>query len=162
MRGEIDNDTSPPDGPTIRVVAGKLHITTTTAEDALIASGLPIYQRGDGLVQPVVREVPASHGRTTLAAGLGEMNTYSLVDLMCATAEYERYDARSKDWVRINPPAQIAQTLLSRQGKWRFPVVAGIITTPTLRPDGSLLTAPGYDAATRLYHVANPSLTAPS
>jgi putative DNA primase/helicase len=158
VRGQVDEAKSPSDGPVIQVVAGKLHITTTAAEDALIASGLPIYQRGDGLVQPVVREVPASRGRTTLAAGLGEMNAYSLVDLMCATAEYERYDARSEAWVRINPPTQIAQTLLSRQGKWRFPVVAGIITTPTLRPDGSLLTAPGYDAATRLYHVADPSL----
>jgi hypothetical protein len=145
-------------GPVIRVIAGQLHITTTAAEDALIASGLPIYQRGDGLVQPVTREVPASRGRMTLAAGLGEMNVYSMVDVMCATAEYERYDARSEDWVRINPPAQIAQTLLSRHGKWRFQVIAGIITTPTLRPNGTLLTAPGYDAATRLYHVADPSL----
>jgi hypothetical protein len=145
-------------GPVIRVVAGELHITTTAAEDALIASGLPIYQRGDGLVQPIIREVPASRGRMTLAAGLGEMTVPSVVDVMCATAEYEKFDARSKDWVRINPPLQVAQILLSRQGKWRFPVVAGIITTPTLRPDGSLLTAPGYDPATRLYHVADPSL----
>ena len=158
VRGELDERQTHGDGPTIRVIAGKLHITTTEAEDALIASGLPIYQRGDGLVQPVVREVPASRGRTTLAAGLGEMNPYSLVDLMSATAQYERYDARSEDWMRINPPNQVAQTLLSRQGRWRFPVVAGIITTPTLRPDGTLLTAPGYDAATRLYHVADPSL----
>jgi phage gp37-like protein len=39
---------------------------------------------------------------------------------------------------------------LARVGEWGFPVVAGIITTPTMRPDGSLLTQPGYDAATRL------------
>jgi len=69
---------------------------------------------------------------------------------MCATAEYEKYDARSEDWVRINPPAHVAQILLSRQGKWRFPAIAGIITTPTLRPDGSLLAAPGYDPATKV------------
>jgi putative DNA primase/helicase len=86
----------------------------------------------------------------TLAAGLGEMNVYSLVDAMCATAEYDKYDARSEDWVRINPPAHVAQILLSRQGKWRFPAIAGIITTPTLRPDGSLLAAPGYDPATKV------------
>jgi hypothetical protein len=41
-------------GPIIRVVAGELRKNATAAEDALIASGLPkIYQRGDGLVQPV-------------------------------------------------------------------------------------------------------------
>jgi hypothetical protein len=158
VRGEVDDSTPEIDGPVIRVVAGRLHITTTEAESALIASGLPIYQRGDGLVQPIIREVAASHGRMTLAAGLGEMNVYSMVDVMCATAEYERYDARSKDWIRINPPAQIAQTLLSRQGKWHFPVIAGIVTTPTLRPDGTVLVAAGYDPATRLYHVKDDTL----
>jgi putative DNA primase/helicase len=158
VRGQVDEAKPPSAGPVIQVVAGKLHITTTAAEDALIASGLPIYQRGDCLVQPITREVAASRGRMTLAAALGDLNVYSLVDIMCGTAEFERYDARADDWVRINPPTQIAQILLSRQGKWHFPVVAGIITTPTLRPDGTLLTEPGYDAATRLYHVADPSL----
>jgi putative DNA primase/helicase len=158
VRDEIEDAQLHTGGPVIRVVAGDLHNTTTAAEEGLIVSGLPIYQRGASLVQPVTREVPASRGRMTLAAGLGEMNVYSLVDAMCATAAYEKFDARADDWIRINPPAQIAQILLSRNGKWRFPVVAGIITTPTLRPDGTLLTAPGYDAATRLYHVADPSL----
>jgi putative DNA primase/helicase len=144
--------------PLIKVVAGELHNTATQAEAAIIASGLPMYQRGDALVRPVVREVPASRGRKTLAAGLGEMTVHSLIDAMCSTAEWEKFDARSEDWVRINPPAQVAQVLLSRHGRWRFPVVAGIITTPTLRPDGSLLTAEGYDAATRLFHVADASL----
>jgi putative DNA primase/helicase len=145
-------------GPLIRVIAGELHTSATLAENALIASGLPMYQRGDALVRPVVREVPASRGRITLAAGLGEMNVHSLIDVMCSTAEWERFDARSEAWVRINPPATVAQVLLSRQGRWRFPVVAGIITTPTLRPDGSLLTEDGYDPETRLYHVADTSL----
>ena len=144
--------------PLIRVKAGELHITTTEAEDALINSRLPIYQRGDGLVQPVTREVPASRGRMTLGASLGEMNVHSTIDLLCATAEWERYDARAEDWVRINPPVQVAQILLSRQGRWKLPKVVGIITTPTLRPDGTILTEPGYDTATRLYHAADPSL----
>ncbi len=144
--------------PVIQVKAGDLHNTATAAEDALLEAGLPIYQRGDALVQPIKREVPASRGRMTLAAGLGELNVYSLIDAMCGTAEYERFDGRADDWVRINPPVTVAQIVLSRVGKWRFPVVAGIITTPTIRPDGTLLTAPGYDTATRLFHVADPSL----
>lgn len=146
-------------GPVIRVVAGKLHIATTAAEDALIASRLPIYQRGTvGLVHPVTRLVPASRGRMTLAACLDKMNVYSTVDALCGTAEFEKFDARCEDWVRINPPSMIAQILLSRHGEWRFPVIAGIITTPTLRPDGSVLSAPGYDARTRLHHAIDPEL----
>jgi hypothetical protein len=147
-----------PKGPLIRVVAGELHATTTQAESALIASGLPLYQRGDAIVRPIEREVPASHGRTTLSAGLGELTAPALVDVMCATAEWERFDSRAGDWVRINPPAQVAQVLLSRVGFWRFPAIKGVITVPTLRPDGSLLIDAGYDAATRLYHVADPSV----
>ncbi len=148
----------PAGSPVIRVVAGELHTITTAAEDALLSSGLPLFQRGNGLVQPISRDVPASRGRMTLAAGLGKMNVHSTTDLLCATAEWERYDARVEDWVRINPPKQVAEILLSREGKWRLPIVAGIITTPTLRPDGSLLVAPGYDPATRLYHVVDPTL----
>ena len=151
-------DKAAPCGTLIRIIAGELHLSTTAAETALIASGLPIFQRGDSLVRPVTREVSASRGRTTIAAGLGEMNIHSMVDLMCETAAYEKFDARAGGWIRINPPSQVANILLQRQGKWRFPVIAGVITTPTLRPDGTLLTQPGYDRTTRLYHVADESL----
>ena len=159
VRGPKREDRPPSGLPVIRVTAGELHTITTAAEDVLIASGLPIYQRGNALVQPVTRQVPASRGRMTLAAGLGDMTVPSAIDAFCTVAEWERYDGRVEDWVRINPPTQVAQILLSRQGKWRVPVIAGIITTPTLRPDGSLLTAPGYDQVTRLYHAADPTLT---
>ena len=35
-------------------------------------------------------------------------------------------------------------------GEWPFPSLAGVIGCPTLRPDGSLLSAEGYDRATGL------------
>lgn len=148
-------------GPVIRVEAGRLHKIATESEDALIAAELPIFQRGRTLVQPISMDVAASRGRVTRSACLGSLNPHSLVDAMCATAEYVRYDARSEDWLRTDPPGQVARILLSREGRWRFPVISGVVTTPTLRPDGSLLLAPGYDAATRLYHIADPSLKMP-
>ena len=43
------------------------------------------------------------------------------------------------------------RAVLSNDGKWVFPKVAGVIMTPTLRPDGSLLDTPGYDPSTELY-----------
>ena len=119
---------------------------------------MPVYQRGNNLVRPVTRETPASDGRTTLAAGLTDMTGPAVIDILCAVAEWERYDARAEAMVRTNPPKAVADILLSRAGQWRVPPVAGIITTPTMRPDGSILFAAGYDAATRLYHVADPTL----
>ena len=49
----------------------------------------------------------------------------------------------------IHPPQDAAMVLLKRFGDWKFPAIAGIITTPTLRPDGTILSAPGYDPATQ-------------
>lgn len=145
--------------PVIRIVAGELHTMTTAAEDALITAGTPIYQRGNNLVRPVAREAAASHGRTTLTAGLAEVTLASMVDLLCHVAEWEKFDARAEDWVRANPPRQVAEILLARAGFWRVPTVIGVVTTPTMRPDGTILSGPGYDPATRLYHAADPTLT---
>ena len=145
--------------PLISVTAGNLHVTTTEAEDALLSAGVAIYQRGRDLVRPACREVPAAKGRTTVAAGLVNLNTAGLVDELCGIADWQRFDARVEDWVRINPPRQVAETLLSRHGRWRLPPVAGVVTTPTMRADGSILDAPGYDPATRLYHMRDPGLT---
>lgn len=148
----------PGDRPLIRVIAGELHTAATAGEEALIRSGLAIYQRGKDLVQPVSKEAPASRGRMTLSAALSELTAYGLIDHFCASADWERFDARAEDWIRINPPTQVAQIVLARYGRWKVASIAGVITTPTLRPDGSVLTEPGYDPATRLYHVADPSL----
>ncbi|KPC93027.1 hypothetical protein ADL27_21925, partial [Streptomyces sp. NRRL F-6602] len=41
-------------------------------------------------------------------------------------------------------------TILGRKD-WPLPHLRGIITSPVVRPDGSLLHAPGYDKTTGLY-----------
>jgi putative DNA primase/helicase len=146
-------------GPLIRVVPGELHKTASAAEAAIIGAGIPIMQRGQMLVRPIMQEVPATKGRMTLSASFAEMNVHSFVDVMCGCATWEKFDARTEDWVRINPPKNVADTIMSRVGAWTFPKVVGVITTPTIRPDGTILSAPGYDPATRLYHFADPALT---
>lgn len=145
-------------GPLIRVVAGELNKNATAAEQAMRQAKLPIYQRGHTLVRPVKQEVPAAHGRMTVSASFVEMNVHSFIDALCGCATWEKYDGRAEDWVRINPPKPVAEIIMSRVGSWTFPKVVGIITTPTIRPDGSILSAPGYDPATRLYHEADPDL----
>jgi hypothetical protein len=37
-------------------------------------------------------------------------------------------------------------------GHWSFPDIVGIVTAPTMRRDGSLITTPGYDTATQLWY----------
>jgi hypothetical protein len=156
----VDADPQAPK-PTIEVIAGKIAKTTTIAEQALIDSGIPLYQRGQSLVRPAMQEVPASKGRLTIAACFAKLSRPGAVDIMARSAEWTRFDGRSRRWVKIDPPPAIADVLLSRFGEWTFPTVKGVITTPTLRPDYSILCEPGYDAATRLYLMPDKTLVMP-
>jgi hypothetical protein len=145
-------------GPLIRLRGGQLHMEATAGESAILAAGKPIFARGNGLVRPSVEIMPASKGRTTHSAGLFEVSVHGLLDALCSSAVWERLDGRSNEWIEVNPPMAVAQTIMSRVGEWHFPRIAGVITTPTLRPDGSILDEPGYDVATRLYHMVDPGL----
>ena len=69
--------------------------------------------------------------------------------LTCA-ARFWRYDRRSKAWLPTDAPDKVAETYLARRGRWKLPVLAGIIHTPFLRADGSICEAPGYDQASGL------------
>jgi putative DNA primase/helicase len=142
----------------IAVRGGEIDLVASAGERALMAANAPVYQRGTSLARPGRREVAAADGRLTQAACLVAVGVPALTDLLCQAVEWRRFDRRSQAWKAIDPPASAAQVILSRAGSWPFPVIAGVITTPTLRPDGSVLMAPGYDPATRLYHVDDPTL----
>jgi len=58
------------------------------------------------------------------------------------------------------PPKEVVKDILA-MGQWSFPALVGVIEVPTLRPDGSILATPGYDPATGLFYLAEPSLTVP-
>jgi hypothetical protein len=60
--------------------------------------------------------------------------------------------------VKGDPPQDVAETILARAGEWGFPNINGVLATPMLRPDGSVLSVPGYDEATQLLLFLPPSL----
>jgi hypothetical protein len=60
-----------------------------------------------------------------------------------------------KAWKPIDAPDKVANALLSRRGKWNFPILNGIVQTPFLRVDGSLCETPGYDPESRLLFKAD-------
>jgi hypothetical protein len=57
---------------------------------------------------------------------------------------------RTGEFVRIDPPDKIVEQIIGMVEEWPFPPLAGVITCPTLRPDGSLLATEGHDLATGL------------
>jgi len=76
---------------------------------------------------------------------------------------------RCADWQRADRsgftptavPLSVVKDLLSLDGLVGIPQIDGVIESPVMRPDGSILTARGYDAATRLYYHPRASLELP-
>jgi putative DNA primase/helicase len=146
--------------PVIQVVAGALHQLASQAEDALIAAGVPFYARGGEIVRPIVDQVPTFRGGKTKVTRLRAITEDMMRDQLSRVARWERYDGRAKKLVATDPPKDVAKTILSRDGDWRLRRLAGVITTPTLRPDGSILAEPGYDPTTRLLLLEPPPMPA--
>ena len=144
--------------PIVRIVADGLSKLATRAQEVLLAADVQFYERGGMLARPIIKEVSAFHDRTTKVAQLEPIDETYMRDKLSKIAIWERFDGKKKRWVSVNPPPETAPTILSRKGEWLFPSIAGVITTPTMRPDGSLLLSPGFDAATRLLLVAPPPM----
>jgi hypothetical protein len=136
--------------PAIKIEAGKLSVTADKAEEVLIAAGVQFYERSNGLVRPIIREVDAFRGRKTKAAQFARIDITYMRDALSRNASWHRRDKRANRWDPVDVPFDVAATVLARAGEWKFPTVAGIATAPTLRPDGSILNRPGYDPATQL------------
>jgi hypothetical protein len=148
------------DMPVIRLQAGELHNIATEAEAALIAADTPFYVRGEQLVRPVTDDLPASHGRRTKVARLSDVGEPVMIDRLSRSALWIKWDARAKKYVPADPTPKVAATVLARDGEWTFRKLTGVITTPTLRPDGTILSEPGYDPATQLLLLDPPVMPA--
>jgi hypothetical protein len=146
------------DLPTLEIKDGELSRLATKAEQLLIAAGVPVYQRGGTLVRPIIETVDATRGRKTKVAQLRTLDAVYLRDLFSRYAIWQRYDGRSKKMAVTNPPAETAATVLARAGDWNFKAINGVISTPTMRPDGSLLTEQGFDEQTGLLLVEPPPM----
>lgn len=147
---DAGGDETPRERPLITIRAGELASIATEAEAALVVGGAPLYTRGGAIVRPFVEELPATKGRTAAVPRTVKVSKEGLTDHLARVADWEKFDARSKKMVRADPPKQVAEVILSRDGEWMLPKLSGVITTPTLRPDHSMLSEPGYDAATGL------------
>ena len=152
------SDVESDERPTVKVRDGFLHDQATEGEAALIKNEAPFYVREKFLLRPVTVEVDAAHGRKATVVRLSEVTKHTLLDHLSRAARWVKHDGRSKESRPINPPDDVAMTILARDGEWNFPHLAGVITTPTMRPDGSILSEPGYDEATRLLLLNPPKL----
>jgi putative DNA primase/helicase len=127
--------------PEIHLIKGALTRVVREAEDALVKTGVPIYSRAGELVHPVTEECAAFHNRKTKVARLARYTPESLTFDLADSARFFAYNKKGEVF-EVDPPVQIAKHLLANNHHWRLPRVAGVIASPLLRPDGSLLAGP--------------------
>jgi putative DNA primase/helicase len=109
-----------------------------------------LFQRGSFIMRLVREEIPVTHGRKVIGTRLAQVRLHHMRERFSRTADFQKYDKRSSTWESVNCPKEVAEAYLDREGEWQLPILTRVVNAPTLRPDGSVLERPGYDAATGL------------
>jgi putative DNA primase/helicase len=168
VKRQIERALNEPDLPrgekrVIRLEAGQLDAKWRLAEDALRAARCPVYVRGGALVQPLWRWEDTGEGnRQVLNVRLVRYNVPRLADVTAHhAATFQKYDRKLKQWCYTDPPDKLIERIIEAY-HWGFPDVVGIITAPTMRRDGSLITESGYDAATQLWYKPSADIELPT
>lgn len=105
----------------------------------------------------LVEVIPDEAGWPTVR----QLNIDALRDRFARAARWVKL-AKTKDgWAEsaTSPARDVVSSALARPELWQVPPLAAVIQVPTIRPDGSLLLAPGYDRATKLYYSPPHGLT---
>lgn len=163
---EVVKDNPDPQTPATRIIrikGGTLPQQVRVAEQLLGEKtiGEPmegIFQRA-GLLVRIARyngtiDEPDEDGISRANGTLQILNagTNMLRMRMTEAAEWLKYDARSEEWKRVDAPFDVAATLSEASGLWpTTPSLNGVLESPTLRPDGSVLSTPGYDSQSGLF-----------
>ena len=127
----------------IRIIGGEIHRIVDAAERELCNLGR-FYQRA-GLVVTITTD-PGT--RETL---IQEVSQPALTSILSGAAIWLRFASVNLGWVRIDPPSSHVRVLHSLSQYRHLPVLLGISRQPYLRPDHTLMVAPGYDAETGMY-----------
>lgn len=151
-----------PEGqPAIIIEGGRLPEMADAACAVLADRVANVFKRGASLVRPVRWSPPpptlaSAKRRSTIARPegaivLASLDEPALIDILTRHAAWYRFDLRSHDYVRRDCPSAVAVTILSRRGaNWPMLPLKAVVRAPTLRPNGSVLDAAGYDEASQL------------
>ena len=174
----IETDSSPPmaddelDRPrekrTVDLTRPELDQHVIQSIDAL-AEHPDVYQRDGRLVQIVYLPRDEERCGVRQVAGTPVIQKIApayLLELLAASAVYYQQAGRGKSGESVYsptyPPKDVRDAIHAR-GHWQgIRPLSGIVETPVLRRDGSLLDVPGYDVGTGLlYEPSGGALTVP-
>ena len=162
--GDADTDESDSDGRTVIRLGPRARRTVDSAVRAL-AEHPEVFQRGViGLCRIVVAKEPPTtvsekeRDRRPRAgdAIIEPLSHPHLTELFDDVAQFlaKKGDGRDDGWRKVHAPPALVSQVLARKAYHTDPsprVLRGLIEAPAMRPDGTVITAPGYDPATGLY-----------
>jgi putative DNA primase/helicase len=124
---------------------------------ALHGASVPLFRQETRLVQVCDIPVKEVDGSTSFKPGVERVLPSVLGCLLADVAQWRKRNMRGL--VRgIAPPKEVVAMMLDKHDEWPFLSLRGVATTPVMRPDGSLLTTPGYDPASGLFLFRPPVL----
>jgi hypothetical protein len=140
------------DLPAITVTSRQLRDMTDEALAALHRANDPpqVFMRGGSLVR-VSRD---EKGRPSI-------HDFHFASMRGRLTQVADFFGRYGDLlVGESPPKDLVLDLLAR-GLWNFPTLEVVVQIPVLRPDGTILSEPGYDPATSLFYMPPPGFQLP-
>jgi putative DNA primase/helicase len=151
-----------PPGPLPRIVvkSGLRHIAADRGLEALYSAGVQVFNRDGQMVRVEKAPMKDSKGSILMVPAIRPVLLPSLGRLLGQTALWFRLTPERIPF-RVDPPLPVVQMIFAMSDAWKFPPLAGITRTVTLRPDWSILDKPGYDSATGLFGAFDANLRVP-
>jgi hypothetical protein len=142
--------------PLVYMQAGELHQSIDEGIAALEADP-DLYQRDHALVH-VTLATEEDLGTLKIVPGtpqIHQISTDTLRERCTRYARWLKYDKRSEQWERANPTDNIVRGIAARKAWSMIRKLVGIVESPSLRPDGTVIDTPGYDPATAFLYCPN-------
>jgi hypothetical protein len=155
---EADEPAAPSGRITLKIIKGEYVQTAEQIESIATTATLPIYSHSEALCRPVTEQRKRHDGQLVTVAVLRNYNSASLRRALDPAIRFSKFDGRRKASVACEPPVDIINMVLAGEQKQIFPPIRGIIGTPVLRPNRTIITTPGYDAETGYYLVDPPEM----
>jgi hypothetical protein len=137
----------------------RIEVTTLEAQVnaqavAALAADTHLYQRGGALVHVILTSSIKAEGSLRRGAGTPQIVPLPQALLRESLAAYARFFRSTDDGpTLVHPPGWCVQAVHAR-GQWPgIRHLEGVVDAPVLRPDGTVLRHPGYDAATGLLYL---------
>ena len=117
------------------------------AEEAMLAADVPLFKMGPRLIHPVRQDKDSSDDEG-IRRKAGALIVRELVPLRLreyVTQHVPFYVVTKGGKRKKAVPLSFSNHILVRESRWIAPTLIGIVETPTLRRDGTLLQDDGYD-----------------